>query len=312
MTDLPETPLTPTQQRVVREIVAITRKDALAVGDRLNESSLATRIGTSRSPVNVALRHLSAIGALSYDANRGFSIARPPSDIDDGLGIQPDDALYLAMARARLANDLPEIVSEAELMRRFDAPRTAVLRVLSTMQQEGWVERSVGHGWQFMPMIDSLSAYEESYVFRSAVEPAALLSPTFVVKSDELLALRKRQQHVAEDGYRTMSPLDLFEANREFHEALADWSNNRFFSQAVRRIHRMRRLIEYRKDRAREPRRQDALEHLAILDAIEAGNLRFAATLMRDHIESGRHIAEQAGPAFAAGERGSAQRPDLN
>ncbi|WP_217426311.1 GntR family transcriptional regulator [Pandoraea anhela] len=304
--------MTPTQQRVVREIVAIAKKDALGVGDRLNESSLATRIGTSRSPVNVALRHLNAIGVLSYDANRGFSLARPPVDIDEGLGVQPDDALYLAMARVRLANELPEIVSESELMRRFDAPRTAVLRVLSTMQQEGWVERSVGHGWQFMPMIDSLSAYEESYVFRSAVEPAALLSPTFVMKTDEWLALRKRQQHVAEAGFRTMSPLALFEANREFHETLADWSNNRFFSQAVRRIHRMRRLIEYRQDRAREPRRQDALEHLAILDAIEAGNMRFAATLMRDHIESGRHVAEQAGPSFGVQRHGDSQRHDLN
>ncbi|MFM0740578.1 GntR family transcriptional regulator [Paraburkholderia xenovorans] len=307
MTELPATSLTSMQQRVAREIVAITRKENLATGDRLVESALATQIGTSRSPVNAALRHLQERGIVRYDANRGYSMARPAHEIEDvapELFVATSDTLYLQIARDRLAHLLPEIVTEAELIRRYDAPRTAILRVFSTMQEEGWIERTVGRAWQFLPMIDSLQAYEESYVFREAVEPTGLLAPQFKFDAAELARLRKHQQRIVDGGYLSMSPIELFDANSDFHETVAKWSANRFVAQAVRRIHRMRRLVDYRQERAREPRRQDAVEHLAILDAIDAGNLIAAAMLMRDHIESGRRTTGQARDAF--GETGPA------
>jgi len=95
-----------------------------------------------------------------------------------------------------------------------------------------------------------------------------------------------------------MTPIELFEANCEFHEALAGWSDNRFIAQSVRRIHRMRRLIEYRQDRPREPRGRDARDHLAILAAIEAQDLMGAAALVKEHIESARHDTAHTRNAF--------------
>jgi DNA-binding GntR family transcriptional regulator len=296
-----ETQLTPLQARVAREIVALVRHDDLASGERLVESALAARIGTSRSPVNVALRHLGQIGVLRYDINRGYSMAqhaRELASVAARFSATPSDPLYLRIAQDRLAHELPDIVAEGDLIRRYAAPRSALLRVLSVIQEEGWIERQVGHSWRFMPMIDSLKAYEESYLFRAAIEPTGILSPSFRCDPHALAQLRRRQQFILDGGYLNMTPIELFEANCEFHEALAGWSDNRFIAQSVRRIHRMRRLIEYRQDRPREPRGRDARDHLAILAAIEAQDLAGAAALIKEHIESARHDTAHTRNAF--------------
>ncbi|RQR31434.1 GntR family transcriptional regulator [Burkholderia sp. Bp9143] len=300
-TESPATPLTPLQTRVAREILALARREDLAIGDRLAESILAEKIGTSRTPVNVALHHLVSLGVIYYDPNRGFFMAKPARDVTEVAAQffnEPDDPLYLKIAEDRLAHCLPDVVTEADLMRQYDVSRSELRRVLSRMQEEGWIERQVGHGWQFMPMIDSVEAYEESYLFRAAIEPTGVMSPTFSANRVELEELRRRQRFIAEGGYLTMNSVELFEANSEFHETIAKWSGNRFIAQSVRRMDRLRRLVEYRQARARKPRQEQALEHLAILDAIAQHDLLRAAALLRDHIEGARRAKVHAQEVF--------------
>ncbi|MGT2492385.1 hypothetical protein ACU4GD_22355 [Cupriavidus basilensis] len=74
------------------------------------------------------------------------------------------------IAEDRLGGALPDLVNEADLMRQYKTARSALRNVLSRIQEEGWVERRIGHGWCFLPMIDSAQAYEESYLYRSALE----------------------------------------------------------------------------------------------------------------------------------------------
>jgi DNA-binding GntR family transcriptional regulator len=303
MESSPDAPaaLTPLQTRVTREILALARREDLAIGDRLAESVLAEKIGTSRTPVNVALHHLASLGVVYYDANRGFFMAKPARDVTDiatQFFEEPDSPLYLKIADDRLAHRLADVVSEADLMRQYDVSRSELRRVLSRMQEEGWLERQVGHGWQFMPMIDSVEAYEESYLFRAAIEPTGVMSPTFSVNRVELEALRRRQRFIAEGGYLTLNSVELFEANSEFHETIAKWSGNRFIAQSVRRMDRLRRLVEYRQAKDRKPRQTQALEHLAILDAIGQHDLLRAAALLRDHIEGARRAKVHAQEVF--------------
>lgn len=295
------TALSPLQTRVAREILALARREDLAVGDRLAESVLADKIGTSRTPVNVALHHLASLGVVYYDTNRGFFMAKPARDVTDiaeQFFNEPDNPLYLKIADDRLAHRLSDVVTEADLMRQYDVSRSELRRVLSRMQEEGWLERQVGHGWQFMSMIDSVEAYEESYLFRAAIEPTGIMSPTFSANRVELEELRRRQQFIAGSGYLTMNSVELFEANSEFHETIAKWSGNRFIAQSVRRMDRLRRLVEYRQARARKPRQGQALEHLAILDAISQHDLLRAAALLRDHIEGARRAKVHATEVF--------------
>jgi DNA-binding GntR family transcriptional regulator len=283
--------LTPLQARVARDIIALVRRDRLRRGDHLNEAALALRIGTSRSPVNVALRHLATLGIARHDPNRGFFMGRDASECHadaDPVLEHPDEPLYLRLAQDRLARALPDEASEALLMRRYDVARSTLRSVLARIQHEGWAERMVGQGWRFLGMIDSRAEYEESYLFRQAVEPAGLLAASFRADAEEREALRQRQEYIAAEGCETMTPVELFAANSEFHETLARWSGNRFFLQSVQRVDSLRRLVEYSQRRDAAQRRQQALEHLDILAAIAAADPVRAAALMSAHLDQVR------------------------
>jgi DNA-binding GntR family transcriptional regulator len=294
--------LTPLQSRVCREIVAHARRENLKAGEHLAESLFAEQIGTSRSPVNVALRNLVKMGVLTHDLNRGFFLNKNASSLDDvvqTLSKQPDDPLYLRIAADRLAHKLPDLINEADLMRIYKTSRSGLRKVLSRIQQEGWLEKSVGHGWCFQPMIDSPDAYEESYVYRASIEPTGLLGSAFKADPIELATLRRQQQAIADGGFGTMTAIELFESNCEFHETLAKWSGNRFVLHGVRRTDQLRRLVEYRQAaQERTPRRTQSQEHLAILDAIAANDQLAAATLMRAHLEGARKGKVYGGNVF--------------
>ncbi|SEF27942.1 DNA-binding transcriptional regulator, GntR family [Variovorax sp. NFACC28] len=284
------TELTSLQQRVAREIVALVRRDNRLAGDHLPEIHLAQHIGTSRSPIQVALRHLAQLGVLQQDANRGFFLNVDAKDWDGPVAglLSTDDPLYLRIVDDRQSDRLTDEVTEADLMRRYGVARSTLRKVLSRISEEGWIEQSMGHGWRFLSMIDSPDAYEESYLFRQSIEPGAILSPSFMSVPAELKQLRREQQRIVDGGFQTMTPIELFEANSHFHETIAQWSHNRFVLQSVRRINQLRRLVEYRQASKRGPRHTHAGEHLAILDAIEKQDFMQAANLMRAHLNDAR------------------------
>lgn len=287
----PASDLTPLQKRAAREIVALVRRESRKAGEHLPEIQLAEHIGTSRSPVQAALRHLARRGVVQQDVNRGFFMVQDARDWDaiaTELSSTPDDPLYLSIVEARRTGDLPDEVSEAELMRRFGVVRGTLRKALARMSEEGWVEQNVGHGWTFLPMIDTPEAYEESYLFRQAIEPVGLMSPSFRIEPAGLAELRREQQHIVNGGYQTMTAIELFEANSRFHETLAHWSGNRFIEQAVRRVNQQRRLLEYHQASQRKPRQTQAQEHLHILDALAAHDVLQAASLLRAHLDGAR------------------------
>jgi DNA-binding GntR family transcriptional regulator len=283
--------LTSTQTRVARAIVSYARRENLAPDSHLPESHLATLVGTSRFPVHAALSHLAELGVVRHDRDRGFFLAVPAhslSSLAKAWSTADEDPVYLRIADLRLRGRLPDAFTESDLIRQLHVSRNALRKSLFRIQQQGWVERRAGHGWSFLPMIDSVEAYEESYAFRLVIEPAGILSPMFRADLPALAACRKQQEFIAGEGYRTMTPIELFEANARFHEAIAMSSGNRFILQTVRRLDQLRRLVEYRQAKQRLPRKKQAEEHLAILDSITQGDLLSAATKMRAHLDGAR------------------------
>jgi DNA-binding GntR family transcriptional regulator len=299
-------PLTPLQSRVAREIVAIVRRENKRAGEHLAETLLAQQVGTSRSPIQAALRHLVAHGVLQQDPNRGYFLAKDAQDwgpVSERFSTQPDDPLYLAIAEARQTGQLPDEVNEAELMRHFNVARSTLRKVLTRISEEGWVEPRVGHGWTFQNMIESPEAYEESYLFRQAIEPTGILSASFQANPVELRQLQKEQKQIVEGGFEHMTPIELFEANSRFHEMVASWSNNRFIVQSVKRVNQLRRLVEYRQANRRAARQGQAQEHLQILDAIAVQDLVTAAALMRRHLDGARRAKVHGRDLFDPADR---------
>lgn len=283
--------LTALQKRVAREIIAYVRHERLPLGHHLAESQLAQTLNTSRTPVKFVLGHLTERGMLKHDRNRGFFLARAADDLNDlvlEIAEAEEHSVYMKFVELRLARQLPEHISEIDLMRQFDVSRSELRSALLRMQQEGWAEQRTGQGWKMLPVIDSVEAYEESFTFRVTIEPAGLLSPTFQVDQKVLALCRQQQEYIAETGYLSMTTQELFEANSKFHETLAGFSGNRFLLQSLKRLNGLRRLVEYRVDLPRPTRRKQVLEHLEILDLIERGDRLGAADRLRAHLEGAR------------------------
>lgn len=283
--------LTPLQQKVAREIVALVRREDRPAGHHLSKLALAKAIGTSHNPVEAALAHLARLGIARHEKDRGYFLARDASRLGAAAEklIPAEDPLYRRILDLRLDRRLADTVSETELTRRLGATRSAVHKALLRIQQEGWIERRAGHGWAFLPLIDTVEAYEDNYEMRRIVEPAGLLSTRFAPVAAEFEMLKKQQAFMAGGGYRTMTAAEWVDLNALFHETLSRWSGNRLLHQTIRHINRLRKLIEHRVV-AGDPalRARQAAEHLAILEAIGRGDRDKAAELLEEHLAHAR------------------------
>ncbi|HMG49816.1 MAG TPA: GntR family transcriptional regulator [Inquilinus sp.] len=283
---MPQSPLTP---QIAARILDYARDQPLRANDHLPAQKLADLFRVSRSPINDALKLLEAKGIVRREANRGFFLAQDPAalaaEISGEGSPEAGEEVYFQIADDRLSGLLPDRISENEVMRRYDLSRSEAMRILTRMTREGWIERLPGKGWGFLPVLTSGEAYRMAYLFRIAIEPAAILQPGFTVDEEAFRRARAQQQSLLDGDYRTLSRTKLFEINSQFHETIVAGSGNLYFVESIRRVNASRRLAEYRKTVDRSRLVGQSLEHLRILDLLEAGEFAKAAEFMRFHLE---------------------------
>jgi DNA-binding GntR family transcriptional regulator len=276
-------------EQLAGQIVEHVQTERLERGARLTERHLASLLNVSRSPVRGALKLLEERGLVRRDSDGGYFTAREPGRLK--LAHKPiiskEETLYLRIAEDRLSGLIPEKVSENSLMRLYKAGRGEVVRILWRAAEEGWAERLAGHGWSFLPVLTSPEVYQQSYRFRMLIEPQGILEPTFQLDRAALLRSREQQQLMIDgDGLR-LSPPALFAIGSRFHETLIRCSGNSFLIDALERINRLRRLIEYRKLVDRASWLQRCREHIKLVDILLEGDREAAAAYLRQHLEAG-------------------------
>ncbi|MCA2375306.1 GntR family transcriptional regulator [Agrobacterium sp. 22-211-1] len=281
--------------QIVGNVIEFIQTNGIGKGEHLPLQMLADAFRVSRAPIMSALKQLETQGVVRAEPNRGYFLAVDPGSLQDmkSAGVEDgegDEAIYFRIAEDRLAGKLDERMSENELMRFYDLPRTKLLRVLRRIAEEGWIERLPGNGWAFTQALTSKKSYEDGYAFRAVIEQQAMLLPSFEPNPEGLKRAREIQTRLRDGGYETWSRAEIFKANNEFHEMLVACSQNEFFLDAIRRINRLRRLIEYHItiDRSRLPRQTE--EHLQILDLIEHGRRNEAAAFLYTHIMGASRI----------------------
>lgn len=278
-------PLTSLQTKVAGQILSAIACGDLAPGQHLKEVELAQRFGVSRSPIRSALSYLAEQHAIEPLAQQGF---RVPLQASEALAQQvsalrnEEDALYNRLIDDRLNEALPDHISESDLLRRYGVGKSVLRRCLLRLSDEGVMQRKHGHGWQFLPTLNSPQTRLESYRFRMLLEPAGLLEPTFKLNAEQFRRCRERQLELLEgtiDGQR------FIEYNAEFHELLAAASGNGYLLQAIQQQNRLRRLTEFHTVNNPERVKVSCREHLAILDALEQGDNEWASTLLHRHLD---------------------------
>ncbi len=189
---------TPLIRRVAAGIVGRIRDQQLPPGTRLVERELAEHLRVSRSPVRGALRLLEDDGVVALGEAGGYVVRQEPASLPaqsrQHAPTPDDEELYLRVAGDRLDGALPDRVTEAALARRYDLTPGQLAGLLRRISAEGWIDRLPGYGWAFRPTLNSLAAYRDSYRFRLALEPAAVLEPTFRLDRPAIERVRRQQQ----------------------------------------------------------------------------------------------------------------------
>lgn len=276
--------------QIMARIVDHARAQNMQAGQHLPAQLLADSFKVSRQPIVSALKKLEQMGIVQSEPNRGYFLACNADEIPEmGTDAAADDALYDRIAADCLARRLPDRLSENELMRLYGVARGRLVKVLHQVAEEGWIERLPGNGWEFREILTSRRAYSDAYQFRAAIEMQALLLPSFRIDQAAFADARRHQQELLA-SYESESRQKVFGTNIEFHEMLMTCANNEFFLDAVRRVNRVRRLMEYSitHDRSRLP--QQCREHLQILDLIEQRDMQAAATFLYRHIREAGNI----------------------
>lgn len=274
------------QSQLATDILQRINAQSMPAGTRLSERSLAEALRVSRSPVRTALRQLADQALIDPHPDGGFVVGAGALQVKPAALINTSDQedLYLRIAQERLDGKLPARVSENELMRRYDVTRSQLTDILRRISNEGWMERLPGHGWAFTEVMTSSVAYADSYRYRILVEPAAILEPTFRIDDAGLKQCRQEQQALVNGEVHHVSPAQIFDANTRLHETIAACCGNTFILDSLRRINRVRRLMEYRKAVDRQQALRRCEEHLVLIDLLLAGQLEKASTMMRTHL----------------------------
>lgn len=274
------------QLDLAERIMELIRSDGLGAGARLNESDIARRLNVSRTPVRGALDHLASIGVARRQPNRGIELVDPAPPLPAAAA--DDDTIETGMVR--LAHDresgrLGDEVSEQEVMRRYGLSRQPAQQLLRRLAELEMMERKPGYGWRFLAPPRDPRAHSERYRFRLLIEPMSFFEPDFALSGSWIETMRREHRQTLSRPWREGSAVGFFEMNAAFHEGLAAGSGNRFIHSAVKRLNQLRRLSNYDWSFGFERVEVNCLEHLAILDAAEAGDASTASSLMHSHLE---------------------------
>jgi DNA-binding GntR family transcriptional regulator len=284
----------PLTAQIALRIIEMVQTGQMPPGSHLRESAIADEFRVSRSPVRDALQELTELRIVTHYRNRGcFVAAVPDTTLDRArkkLARTDDGAIYREIAAQRLDGKLAEEFTEADFGRQFDLTRAETGRIVDRMAQEGWIERRPGYGWAFVPVLTTATSFDLSYRFRRAIEPAALLEPTFTPDREAFGRCRVEQQALLAGKFQGTDAIELFRFGSRFHEMLAKCSGNPLFYDAVQRVNRLRRLLEYRAMKDTAPFRNEAKEHLDILDLVEAGEMKQASRYMDRHLDKNRKL----------------------
>jgi DNA-binding GntR family transcriptional regulator len=291
--------------QVAAKIIDIARTHSWRIGEHLREEALASELGLSRSPVRRGLALLVQHAIATKEPSRGIFLAMDARGIDIArlpFGVDPLEDFYLRVADDCLSGEIPQEFYEAALLRKYDVPRGRLLKILSRLANEGMISRKPGQGWRINPFLHDTDAHIQSYRFRMAIEPAALLEPTFRIDKAAFAKARLIQSEMLSGDIFKLSRPMLFKNGSEFHEMLVRCSGNRFFIEALERQNQLRRFMEYKAATDRPRLIRQCKEHLELLDLIESGGRDHAAAFMRRHLDVVSKIKASA-EATAADDR---------
>ncbi|MXU64877.1 FadR/GntR family transcriptional regulator [Oceanomicrobium pacificus] len=218
----------------------------------------------------------------------------------DRRGARLEERVYtgllddIRLGKFTLGQRLP---SETELANQYGCSRPVIRSALAKLRESGLIVSrqgsgsyvSSGHpgsgsGYAALDSINDIAGY---FRFRKLIESEAVALAAAHAGPEDIAALRRlvaRMDKQADSGAATV------ESDIEFHELIANLSNSRFIVETVRML-RPHWLFIGKFVRSlgnsgyRSGKRDMSDEHLAVIDALEAGDAAAARKAMQAHID---------------------------
>lgn len=270
------------------QVIDMVRARSMRAGEPLREQTFAQALGVSRSPIRRVFALLAEWDLATQEPNRGYFLKQDAGEIQASafpLASDPFEDFYLRVVDDILAGEIPTHFFEAQLLRRYDVPRGQLLKVLNRLAGEAMVERKPGQGWELKDFVHNTTAHIQSYRFRMAIEPAALLEPGYQVNQAAFANARQQQQALIDGGINTLSRAQLFQIGAQFHELIVQCSGNVFFIDALRQQNQLRRFMGYKANIDRSRLVTQCQQHIQLLDLIESGRREEAAQFLWRHLD---------------------------
>jgi DNA-binding GntR family transcriptional regulator len=200
-----------------------------------------------------------------------------------------NDQVYETLKRRLVRREVGpgEKVSLHELADELGVSRSPVHHALTRLVSEGLLTVKSRRGYFVTPLTES--AVAEGYDVRLALELQAAETAVGRVGRDDLRRFRNLYQTTA----AAVSHAEWDSANAAFHEHQVDLAGNSLLSRFYRELS-VNLMMQVIRGGKLEGGMYLPAEHLAIVEAYEAGDLERARTAIRAHIATGRGIALEA------------------
>ncbi|MPW28192.1 GntR family transcriptional regulator [Agarivorans sp. B2Z047] len=270
----------------------------LAANTHLKEMQFANELKVSRTPIRAAFSQLQEQGLLIRKPNQGFFLAADVPSDPGALKLSPATSDSLSPLCYQIGQDylnghISKAMVENDLINKYQVNRKSLQEALIAMEKEGWLTRSLGYGWEFKEFISSPKAYAQSYRFRQLIESEALREPGYFVDHAKLHMLKLAQHDILNHTDKLVSAAQMFNAGVLFHETIVGLSGNVFLLDALQRVNRLRRLIEYNVHSKRSIPKTECEEHLQLIELIDSNKLEQAAAFLHKHLERAAKEKEQ-------------------
>lgn len=197
------------------------------------------------------------------------------------------DKVYEEM-KARLINyrfRLGERLNEVELAKQFDVSRTPLREVFNRLTAEGWLLFVPNKGF-FCRSLEPQTIFD-LYEMRRSLEEMSLRLAIERASDDAIAELAKFGRDVcfvSEDA-----PTDLLvQLDEEFHQKIADLSENAELAHAIRRVNERLHFIRWVALEDPQRRQKTYEEHHRILDALRTRDVETGVEIMRAHVSRSR------------------------
>lgn len=170
-------------------------------------------------------------------------------------------------------------LTENELAGWLGMSRTPVREAMRRLESEGLLLNQPFRGALVMRL--DVEDMQQMFAVRELLEPAAAAGCALRATESEIAALREVLRREAEV---LGNPAALITLNRQFHDLILEAARNQFLKKAIAAVYSLIPLLGD-SNLLDEPHARAAhLQHLAILDAIEARDAARAELLARSHV----------------------------